>query len=230
MPKTILITGANGQLGTVVVKKFLEEKYKVVAAGRSAPPPDKTTADPLYNYHKVDLANEQETAQFAQEAIKQYGKIDGALLLAGGFAMGSIGDTDGKALKEMFSLNFDTAYNIARPLFQHMMQNGYGRLVFVGSRPALDAKEGKSKLGYALSKSLLFRLAELLNAEAKGKNVVTSVIAPSIIDTAENRESMPDAHFDNWVKAERIAEILEFICSETSTPIREPIYKLYNNA
>lgn len=230
MPNTILITGANGQLGTVVVKKFLEEKYKIIAVGRSASAPENTKGNPLYNYHKVNLASEPETAAFAQEAIKQYGRIDGALLLAGGFAMGSIGDTDGKALKEMFSLNFDTAYNIARPVFQHMVQNGYGRLVFVGSRPALEPKEGKSKMAYALSKSLLLRLAEMLNAEAKGKNVVTSVIAPSIIDTAENRKDMPDANYENWVKAEQIAEILEFICSQTSMPIREPIYKLYNNA
>lgn len=230
MPKTILITGANGQLGTVVVKKFLEDNYQVVALGRSAAAPGYAQGNPLYHYHQVNLANEEETTRFVQEAIQQYGKIDGALLLAGGFAMGSIGDTDGKALKEMFTLNFDTAYFITRPLFQHMMQNGYGRLVFVGSRPALEAKEGKSKMAYALSKSMLFKLAELLNAEAKGKNVVTSVIAPSIIDTPENRKDMPDAHFDNWVSAERIAEILEFICSETASPVREAIYKLYNNA
>jgi hypothetical protein len=65
------------------------------------------------------------------------------------------------------TLNFDTAYFLARPLFQHMMQNGYGRLVFIGSRPALQPGDGKSKLAYSLSKSLLFTLSDMLNAEAK---------------------------------------------------------------
>ena len=151
-------------------------------------------------------------------------------MLAGGFAMGNINDTDGNAFKKMLAINFETAYYLARPLFQHMLQNGYGRLVFIGSRPALNAAEGKSKLGYALSKSLLFKLAELLNAEAKGKNVVASIIAPSTIDTAENRESMPDAKFDNWVKAEEIADVLEMICSEKGNAMREVILKMYNNA
>ena len=144
--------------------------------------------------------------------------------------MGNINDTDGNAFKKMLAINFETAYYLARPLFQHMLQNGYGRLVFIGSRPALNAAEGKSKLGYALSKSLLFKLAELLNAEAKGKNVVASIIAPSTIDTAENRESMPDAKFDNWVKAEEIADVLEMICSEKGNAMREVILKMYNNA
>lgn len=230
MPKNIIITGANGGLGTAVVKKFLEAGYTVVAVDRSGKRPDYAKDNKQYEAHKVNLDNEQETAAFAQEAIKKYGKIDGALLLAGGFAMGDINATDGKALKKMLTLNFDTAYNLARPLFQHMLQVGYGRIVFIGSRPALHAAEGKSKLAYTLSKSLLFKLAELLNAEAKGKNVVTSVVAPSTIDTPDNRKAMPDANVDNWVKSEQIAEVLEFICSEKGMPVREPVYKLYNNA
>lgn len=230
MPKNIIITGANGALGTAVVKKFLDSGYKVIAIDRSGKRPDYAKDNAQYEAHKVNLDNEEETLHFTQEAIKKYGRIDGALLLAGGFAMGDINATDGKALKKMISLNFDTAYNLARPLFQHMLQNGYGRIVFIGSRPAMVAAEGKSKIGYTLSKSMLFKLAELLNAEAKGKNVVSSVLAPSTIDTPDNREAMPDANVDNWVKAEDIAGVLEFICSEKGDAVREPVYKLYNNA
>jgi len=111
-----------------------------------------------------------------------------------------------------------------------MLQNGYGRLVFMGARPALKPEQGKGSLGYALSKGLLFHLAELLNATAKGKNVVASVVAPSTIDTAINRQSMPDADPAAWVKPEQIAALLEFICSEKGDAIRDPVYKVYNNA
>jgi NAD(P)-dependent dehydrogenase (short-subunit alcohol dehydrogenase family) len=130
----------------------------------------------------------------------------------------------------MFNLNFETAYYAARPLLTHMKQHGYGRLVFVGARPALQAADGKNMVAYALTKSLLFTLAEFVNASTKGTNVVASVIVPSTIDTAINRESMPDAIFDNWVKPEQIADVLAFICSEKGSVVREPVYKLYNNA
>ncbi|WP_414635427.1 NAD-dependent epimerase/dehydratase family protein, partial [Agriterribacter sp.] len=33
--KTIIITGANGNLGAVTVKKFLEKDYRVIAIARS---------------------------------------------------------------------------------------------------------------------------------------------------------------------------------------------------
>ena len=144
--------------------------------------------------------------------------------------MGDIASTDGGALKKMYSLNFETAYFMARPLLRHMLQNGYGRLVFMGARPALKPEQGKSAVAYSLTKAMLFHLADLLNAEAKGRNVVASVVAPSTIDTALNRKSMPDADPANWVRPEQIADILELICSEKGGPLRESVYKVYNNA
>jgi len=167
---------------------------------------------------------------FMEEIIELYDNIDGALLLVGGFAMGDITATDGEALRKMFALNFETAYFFARPLFTHMLEKGYGRIVFMGARPALKPEQGKGALAYSLTKSLLFQLADLLNATAKGKNVVASVVAPSTIDTAANRKSMPDADFSSWVKAEEIASLLEFICSEEGNALRDPVYKIYNNA
>ena len=77
---------------------------------------------------------------------------------------------------------------------------------------------------------MLFHLADLLNATAKGHNVVASVVAPSTIDTEINRKSMPDADPADWVKPGQIADLLEFICSEKGEPLREPIYKMYNNS
>lgn len=230
MSRTIIVTGAGGQLAPAVIKKLLEENHKVIAVVRNR---EKTTFDlnsANVELHAVDLANEAESEAFAKKAIASHAKIDAALLLAGGFAMGDINATDGAALRAMLSLNFETAYYLARPLFQHMLENGYGRLVFVGARAALEPKDGKIKMAYGLSKSLLFQLADMLNAAAKGKNVVTSVVVPSTIDTPPNRAAMPDANFDNWVKPEQIAELLAFICSDKAMAIREPVFKLYNNA
>ena len=228
--KSIIITGANGNLGTAVVKKFLDEGYKVIALDHTNDQLDFASGNSNFEFKTVDLGNEETATSFVKETIAKYQKIDGALLLVGGFAMGTIETTTGADIDKMISLNFKTAYYISRPLYQHMMTNGYGRLVFIGARPALKPEQGKGVIAYALSKSLLFKLAEFLNAEAKGKNVVVSVVAPSTIDTPQNRKSMPEAKPDNWVKGEQIAEVLEFICSDKGSPLREPVFKVYNNA
>ncbi|HYK56453.1 MAG TPA: hypothetical protein VEV15_08225, partial [Flavisolibacter sp.] len=98
------------------------------------------------------------------------------------------------------------------------------------ARPALEDAAGRHSIAYALSKSLLFKLAGFINKQAKGKNVTATVIAPSTLDTASNSKSMPDADPDNWVKPEALAEILEFVCSGKSSALRETVLKVYNNA
>ena len=227
---TVLITGANGNLGTAVTNTFLKQGYKVVATVINEEEKKELPQNENLQIEVVNLTNESETASFVQNAIEKYKKVDGALLLVGGFAMGDIRVTKTDEIKKQISLNFDTAYNVARPLFQHMMENNNGRIVFIGARPALQAAAGKDLLAYGLSKSLLFKLAEYINEEARGKNVTATVVVPSTLDTELNRKSMPDANPDNWVKPEALAEILEFIISDKASPLRETIIKVYNNS
>jgi NAD(P)-dependent dehydrogenase (short-subunit alcohol dehydrogenase family) len=230
MPKTIIITGANGNLGTVTVKKFLAEGYRVIAVDHSGSHLDFAKGNPDFELRSVNLVNEPDVNSFVQEVITKYKSVDGALMLAGGFSAGNLQSTSGEDLKNLYSLNFETAFFITRSLVQHMLTAGYGRLVFIGARPALIAGQGKAAVAYALTKSLLFKLAELVNADSKGKNVVASVVAPSTLDTTLNRKDMPDANPQDWVKPEQVADILEFICSDKGSPLRESIYKVYNNA
>lgn len=228
--KTIIITGANGNLGAVTVRKFLEKNYRVIAVARSGSELGFAKDSDNFELHQIDLTDEEASVRFTKEAISIYGSIEGALFLAGGFAVGDIANTTGSDLKRMFALNFETAYHIAHTLFQHMLQNEYGRLVFIGAKAVHQPETAQNALSYMLSKSLLFSLANVLNAAAKGKNVTASLVVPSIIDTAPNRLSMPDADWSKWVKPEQIADTLDFICSDQGFSLREPVFKVYNNA
>jgi len=228
--KTVIITGANGNLGSAVTAAFLEKGYKVIATVAEESMVKDIPAREGLEVRAVNLADETASGSFILSVITKYGKVDGALLLVGGFATGDIGATGGADLKKQYSLNFETAYFAARPLFQHMMEQNQGRLVFVGARPALVAAQGKNLLAYGLSKSLLFKLAEYLNEAAKGKNVLVTVVVPSTLDTPQNRKSMPDVDPSKWVKPTALAEILEFVISDKAAVLRETVLKVYNNA
>jgi NAD(P)-dependent dehydrogenase (short-subunit alcohol dehydrogenase family) len=228
--KTVIITGGNGNLGTAVTKEFLDKNYRVIATV----PDEKLKAEfqshPNLDVIVVNLVNEKETAGFVEATVRKYKSIDAALLLVGGFAMGNLAATSGDDLHKQITLNFETAYYVTRPLFDHMMTNKKGRIVFIGARPALNPAQGKELVAYALSKSLLFKLADILNETAKGINLTVSVIVPSTLDTPLNRKSMPDTNPDIWVKPAEIAETLEFLVSDKSAALRETVLKIYNNA
>lgn len=229
MKKIAIVTGASGNLGQAVIQKFLKEGCHVT--GTVHKETDEVKVDSAqFEKATTNLADEANARQFVESVLAKHGQIDAAVLTVGGFAMGKIAETKTADILQQYKLNFETAYHIARPVFVQMMKQGSGRIFLVSSRPGLEARFGKGMTAYSLSKSLLVRLAELMNEEAKGHNVVTCVIAPSTIDTPENRAAMPEAHFENWVKPEAIADVIGFYCTAEAAVVREPVIKVYGNA
>ena len=228
LSKTIIVTGASGNLGKAIVKKFIDKEYNVIGIVHKKQ--NNISGENNLEETELDLLNEENSEKFVSGVVEKYGAIDVAVLTAGGFASGNIDKTKTSDITQQYQLNFETAYNIARPVFLQMMKQGNGRIFLIGSRQGLNILKGKSAVAYSFSKSLLFRLAELLNAEAKGKNVVASVIVPSIIDTPSNRESMPDANFSDWVAPSAIADVIYFYSSNEGNPIREPVIKMYGKS
>lgn len=228
--KTIIITGANGNLGSAVTAEFLGKGYRVIATVRKEENRKEFSENANLQVEAIDLNDEAKSTAFVARAIAQHTAIDAALLLVGGFAMGDISKTSMSSIHQQIALNFETAYHIVQPLFQQMMQQGKGRIVLIGARPAIEASYGKDLVAYGLSKSLLFTLAGYLNAAAKGKDVTVTVAAPSTLDTPLNRRNMPDVDPETWVKPAVLAEILEFMVSDRSHPLRETVLKVYNNS
>jgi NAD(P)-dependent dehydrogenase (short-subunit alcohol dehydrogenase family) len=228
--KTIIVTGASGNMGQAVIKKFLFEGYNVLGTIIPNDPAPFDLNDPKLKKVTVDLMDETASEKFVQDVIAEYGSVEAVVLTVGGFATGSIADTRTADIYKQYKLNFETAYNVARPVFVQMIKQGSGRIFLIGSKPGLSSIEGKGMVAYGLGKSLLFRLAELMNDEARGTNVVTSVLVPGTIDTPQNRKAMPKAKFENWVKPEAIADALYFYCTDAASVLREPLIKLYNNS
>ncbi len=203
-----LITGASGNLGKAVADKFIKENYFVTGTVTQKDETILNYAEDKFKKINVDLTDEDAATICVELIMKTYDRIDAAVLTVGGFEMGAIANTKTSDILNQYKLNFETAYNVARPVFMQMLKQNSGRIFLIGSKPGLNAKNSKGMIAYGLSKSLLFRLAELMNNEAKGKNVKVYVVVPSIIDTPQNRKAMPGADFNKWQKPADIADII----------------------
>ncbi len=224
--KHVIVSGATGNLGQAVVQKFLTEGFAVSGTARS-PNKEQKHSHNNYNLFDVDLSDETAAEDVVNSVIKKNGRIDIAVLTAGGFAMGSLKDSKSSAILQQYKLNFETAYHLARPIFMQMLKQGYGRIFFIGSMAGLDASKSKGMTGYGLSKSLVIRLSELINEEARGTDIVSSVVIPGTIDTPQNRAAMPDADFSKWVNADDIANIIYLHTTPEMSTNRETMIKIY---
>lgn len=229
--KNCLVTGAAGNLGKAVVTQLISDGHTVVGVMKPSHDAGKLQEFSEFTRYEADVSQENEVENLIKHLTQTHQHIDFAALLVGGFAMGPLESTSLEDIRKMYELNFITAYLCCQKLYTQMIQqeNG-GDIVLVGARPALEPSAAATMVSYSLSKSLLFQLSDIINAKTSKTGVRCSVIVPSIIDTPDNRESMPDANFDDWVTPDQIAKTISYLASPTSKPLRQTIFKLYGDA
>jgi len=229
MSKIAIITGATGNLGKAVTKKMLSEGFTVI--GTTEPGKDDQSEDEHVTFKAVDLIDPEAAQSFIEEVISVHRKIDVAICLVGGFDMATLAGTSHEALEKMINLNFFTAFNTIKPILGLLKdQEDRKSIVLIGAKPVFEPNAAKSVFPYALSKTLIIKMAEVINADSRQNNTSATVIVPSIIDTPSNRASMPDANFADWVSPESIAEKIAFISGAGGKDLRETVLKIYGNS
>ncbi|MBS0000504.1 MAG: SDR family NAD(P)-dependent oxidoreductase [Cyclobacteriaceae bacterium] len=230
MIKSVFISGAAGNLGKAVCRKFLKEDWKVVAA--VGPSDDlKFISHQNLKAFKIDLSDEPKTEKLLEEISDNQGPFSMAIFTVGGFSMGRFTETGLGDIRKMFQLNFETAYTSARIFFQHFLKAKMkGRMILIGARPGLNLNLASDMVAYGLSKSLVIGLSEIINASGQESGVDAAVIIPSIIDTPANRRAMPGADFNKWVKPEYLAENVYFLSTPAGWQQRAVIFKLYGDS
>jgi NAD(P)-dependent dehydrogenase (short-subunit alcohol dehydrogenase family) len=212
--KVIVVTGALGALGSVVVDLALARGARVASVDH-APTPVPASAN-QFELGGVDLTDAAAAKKAIDAATSHFGKLDALINIAGGFAFETVADGDPKTWQRMYALNVTTALNASRAAIPHLIASGAGRIVNVGALGALQAGSGMGP--YAASKAGVHRLTEALAAEYKGRITVNAVL-PSIIDTSANRASMPKSDFTKWVRPTELADVILFFASDAASAV-----------
>ncbi len=227
MQKSIIISGAAGNLGKDVVEKLVENGYRLSLIVGKRNPDEYKHLKNAYS-QVVDLLDEQAAENYVRKCFDRESIIHGAVLLVGGFAIGDIKNTADDDIRKMIDINFLTAFHMVRPLLVRFEKQGFGQIVLVGSKAAMDPRQGAASFAYTLSKKMLLNLAEMINAQYKG--ITASVIVPSTMDTPATRSAMPHADFSQWVTTRDVAESIDFLLSQAGSRLRDSILKIYNEA
>jgi NAD(P)-dependent dehydrogenase (short-subunit alcohol dehydrogenase family) len=199
--KTILITGAKGNLGRALTEAFEKLGGKVV-------PVDLPT----------NLLDQAQVDAVVQKAIKDFKRIDVLCNIAGGFRMGKpVHETSDADWNFLMDLNARTVLHMVRAVVPHMIAAGGGKIVNVG---AFAAQKGAANMGaYIASKSAVIRLTETMAAELREKNVNVNCVLPTIIDTPQNRADMPKADPKRWVAPGDLANVILFLASDAARAV-----------
>ena len=175
--KTLVITGGTGALGSVVVPR-LEREYRCVLLRRDDDP---------------------------KKVIAAAAPVYGLVHLAGGFAAGSVVESDDGQWSSMIAANLLSFVAAARAAIPHLERGG--RIVAISARASIAKPAGLS--AYVASKSALNATIEVLAKELKESGIAVNALLP---DTLQSRGLQ-------GVPMENVAEAIAFLLSDEARNI-----------
>jgi NAD(P)-dependent dehydrogenase (short-subunit alcohol dehydrogenase family) len=218
--KTVLITGAAGNVGRAVTQAFTERGARLVLVDLYADKLRDTFLDENEDrmFVAANLLQPELASAAVKTAISRFGRIDVLCNLAGGFRMGDpVHETTVATWDFLFDLNARTVLYMAQAVVPHMIKSGGGKVVNVG---AFAAMKGSAQMGaYIASKSAVMRLTEAMSAELRGYNINANCVLPTIIDTPENRAAMPHVDPALWVAPQDLANAILFLASDQAKAV-----------
>lgn len=220
--KVVVITGASGNLGAAVVKKFADQGAKLVLLDLDRAAMEKLVDELSPGTQTflaaVDMLNKDAVNEQIQKAVEQFKRLDVLVNTVGGFRAGkTVAELPLQDWDFMLNLNARTALIISQAVLPAMLKQGRGKIIHIASRNALSG--AAKSAAYGAAKAAVMRLTESLSAEVKGEGINVNCVIPGTLDTAANRKDMPTADYSRWVKTESLADVILFLASEQARDI-----------
>ncbi|MFB6262254.1 MAG: SDR family NAD(P)-dependent oxidoreductase [Bradymonadaceae bacterium] len=217
--ETVLVTGADGALGSVVAGTFADAGCTVVGADIGVESDElQPVADEEEQYEVYLDATDPTSVEHVVGAVEdEFGSVDALVNCAGGFRWTPIDRAGDDEIDFLMGANLRSGLLMVREVVEGMKERGFGRIVLMSSKSTLAPGEGEGP--YASTKAGLNALTQSVAEEVQPRDVTINAILPSVIDTPANREEMPDADVSKWVEREQLAEIIFRLTQSFGEPI-----------
>ncbi len=225
--KVVLVTGANGGLGTFITRAFLEAGATVIGSSRKIQQSEFSNAN--FTALPGDFCSLSNAEAVVDQVVARFGKLDVLAHTVGGFAGGqSVADTGDATFQRMLDLNLNSVFHVVRASLPALRKAGSGRIIAIGSRAAVEPGAGVG--AYSASKAAMVSLMRTVALENQDAGVTANTILPGTIDTPANRSAMPKADFSRWVQPANIASLVLWLASEAGKEVNGAAIPVYGNA
>jgi len=173
----VIVTGASGRLGSLVVEGFLDAGYRVAGLDRTV---KDGGAAPVFGF---DAADEASVADAFDRIVRDHGVPSVVVHTVGMWAMKPFSETALSDWKMMMDVNLTSTFLVFREALRRMQGSGApasGRLIGISSKQG-SVEGAAQQAAYSASKAGVKRIVEALAAELSGSGITAHAIAPSMI-------------------------------------------------
>jgi 3-oxoacyl-[acyl-carrier protein] reductase len=183
--KTAVVTGANGAIGSSIVKALINQGANVFLVGsvNSHQHLEEMTHShaQVAGYLAIDLAESGFAPKVMAEAISKLGKVD-ILINCAGIAVDNLFlRISEQEWDSQINLNLKSSWEMTQAALKHMMQKRWGRVISISSVIGKVGNVGQTV--YSTSKAALYGMSMSLAREVASRNITVNTVSPGFIES-----------------------------------------------
>jgi NAD(P)-dependent dehydrogenase (short-subunit alcohol dehydrogenase family) len=222
--RVAIVTGAGGGLGRDYALDLAARGAKVIVndlgVGKSDNAADSTPAakvvaeivagggEAIANYDSV--AEPESAKKIVQAALDAWGRVDILINNAGILRDKSFAKADLADIDLVMKVHLNGSIYMSHAVWPHMLEQGYGRIVFTTSIAGYCGNFGQT--GYSAAKMGLIGVMNTLKIEGGRKGVLINTISPGAV--TRMTEGLNPPAIEKYMTSERVAPVVTYFASE----------------
>lgn len=202
--RTVIVTGAGGAMGSVIVTRFLANGDTVIATDNGEEPLEamagKQDADNRLHTIVGDVSKDADCAKVAELARSVGGKVDVLVNVAGFFPVQSFMEMTSDDWRKIIDINLTGPALMAKAVLPLMVGRGWGRIINFGSASLYIGVAGQAH--YVAAKGGVVGLSRSLAREFGRDGITVNVVAPGVTVNKEGKAGpLPKEILDQAITA-----------------------------
>lgn len=201
-----IVTGASSGLGVQFAKALANQGAKLALFARreerlkEVAKQIENEFDVEVKYYVTDVTDSKKVDENVEKVIQDFGKIDILVNNAGlGLATPTTETSDKNWLK-MMDVNVNSLFYMARACAKNMKENGYGRIINLGSIHASVALANGALTMYTTTKGAVKNLTKALAVEWAKTGITVNAIGPGYFKSEMTGQILEDESFNKFIQ------------------------------
>ena len=223
-----VVSGGMGGIGTAICQKLAAEGATVVVLAHSSEEGNVAGWQAENGDFEVlcgDVADTADAARMMNAVVEKHGRVDIVVNCAGITRDTTFKKMTADQWNAVIDVNLSSVYNVTQPVWEGMLNNGFGRVINISSVNGQRGQFGQAN--YSAAKAGMHGFSMALAYEGAAKGVTANTISPGYIETAMTAAMRDDVReaivggipMRRMGTPEEIANSVAFLAADESTYI-----------